>query len=94
VVISVSVSVGVSRSTLVSGVASTMVSVGSGAIGSGAATERVLRWLRLVIGVSDEDVRDCAPALGRRVLDGRDAALRDVVTICWTTSVLYRFLLD
>jgi len=46
----------------------------------------VLRWLRLVIGVSDEGVRDCAPALGRRVLEERDAA-RDVVTIGKTTSV-------
>ncbi|MEP7021846.1 MAG: hypothetical protein ABI808_14465, partial [Pseudonocardiales bacterium] len=62
--------------------------------GSGVATERVLRWPRLVMGVPAEDVRDAAPALARRVLDGRDAALRDVVTIGKTTSVLSRFFLD
>jgi hypothetical protein len=36
----------------------------------------------LAIRVSDEGVRDCAPALARRVPDERDAALRDVVTMC------------
>jgi hypothetical protein len=42
----------------------------------------VLRWPRLVIGVSDEGVRDWPPALARRVPVERDAALRDVVTMC------------
>jgi hypothetical protein len=54
---------------------------------SGIATERVLRWLRLDIVVSDEGLRDCAPGLARRVLDERDEALRDVVTIGRTTSL-------